>query len=265
MKCLLALGLTSGDEVAVALTGSNPGANLAVLAACQTLGIKANTICAVSSTWWGANNPRFTWVDMQSELAKTGLITAVPVAASLGGMDDNATGLSSAGRIELKSAVERNSMALLSGASADQSGRVWWTAFKNALKRQKYAAYINVGEGVASTGHSENGRLLAEGLHRRLPSVNWPARGALHLAAAEGVPVIHFFDPTRIARGHGLGAPKIPLAEPGIGDVFTTTRYDVRVAAVALLAALGTLFALVRIDAKYFRLADAGVDPETLL
>lgn len=265
VEILLAAGLTKGDEVAVALTGSNPGANLAMLAACQTLGVKANTICSVSSTWWGANNPNFTWVDMQTELAKAGLISAVPVAASLGGMDDNATGLSGTGRLELKAAAERNSLPLLTSSSADQAGRTWWAAFKTALKRQKYAAYINVGEGVASTGHAESGRLLDEGVHRGLPHVNWPGRGAMHLAATEGVPVIQFFDPTRIARNHGLGAPKIPPSDPGKGDVFTTTRYDVRVAAVALVIALGALFALVRIDAKYFRLADAGVDPETLL
>lgn len=265
VEMFMEAGLTKGDEVAVALTGSNPGANLAVLCACQTLGIKANTISAVSSTWWGANNPRYTWVDMQRELTEQGLLSAAPVAASQGGMDDNATGLSSAGRAELRTAIERNNLKLISSTSADHAGRVWWGEFKSAMKRQKYAAYVNVGDGVASAGHAENGRLLSEGLHRRLPSLNWPGRGAMHLAAAEGVPVIHVYDPTQVARNYGLGAPKIPLSEPGKGDVFTTTRYDVRVAAFALLIALGALFALVRIDAKYFRLADAGVDPETLL
>lgn len=265
VQILLEAGLKSGDEVAVAMTGSNPGANLAVLCACEVLGIKANTITSIGSTWWGANDPLFTWVDMQRLLIDKKTFSATAVAASRGGLDDAATGLSSAGRAELEAAAHRAGLPLLTAESADQAAKVWWESFKGAIKGPKYAAYINIGEGVASTGHSENGRLLSDGVHRRLPARNWPARGAMHLAADEGVQVIHLYDMTRVARNYGLGAPRIPLAEPGFGDVFTTERYDVRVAAAALLLALAALFTLIRIDAKYFRLADAGVDPESLL
>ncbi|MCB9357202.1 MAG: poly-gamma-glutamate system protein [Calditrichaeota bacterium] len=265
LELLIGAGLEKGDLVAVALTGSNPGANLAVLSACQVLGLKVNVITSIGSTWWGANDPHFTWVDMQSVLRDKKLLDFTPIAASRGGLDDLATGLSGTGRDELDAAAARNGLKMLSATSADQAGKLWWETFKAAALGDRYAAYVNVGEGVASTGHTENGRLLSDGVHRRLPSRNWPARGALHFASAEGIPVIHFYDMTQIAREFGLGTPRIPLTEPGIGDVFTTERYDVRIASLALLLAVTLLFILVRIDAKYFRLADAGVEPESLL
>ncbi|MCB1059613.1 MAG: poly-gamma-glutamate system protein [Calditrichaeota bacterium] len=265
LELLIDAGLKKGDVVAVAMTGSNPGANLAVLCACDALGVEPLTISALSSTWWGANDPRDTWADMQTKLQKSGLLTEKTVAYSRGGLDDNALGLSSVGRSELAAAAERNGARLLETTSISQASLAWWTAFKSAAGNKKVAAYINVGEGVASLGHKENLGLLSNGVYTALPARNWPARGAMHMASQEGIKVIQIASAANLSEAYGLGAPSIPLADPGKGDVFTTTRYDIRVALVALLLSLGALFTLVWFDARYFRLADAGVDPETLL
>jgi len=265
VELLLDARVEKGDVVAVALTGSNPGANLAVLCACDALGIKANTISALSSTWWGASDPRNTWADMQKFLVDEKLLSSNVLAVSRGGLDDNALGLSGAGKAELAEAAVRTNGRLLESASVTQAADLWWKTFNNSSNDKKYAAYINVGEGLASLGHKENGRLLRDGLHRTLPARNWPALGAMHMAARQGIPVIQIFNVTNISREYGLGSPSIPLADPGKGDVFTTIRYDVRVAVVALILSLSALFVLVWFDSKYFRLADAGVDPETLL
>lgn len=265
VEVLIDAGLEKGDVIAVAMTGSNPGANLAVLSACDALGIEPVTITALSSTWWGANDPRNTWADMQTLLHKSGLLNEKTVAFSRGGIDDNALGLSSIGRAELAAAAERNGATLIESQSIGQASLNWWTAFKSAANGKKLAAYVNVGEGVASLGHKENLGLLANGIYRSLPARNWPARGVMHMAAQEDVQVIQIASALKLSQAYGLGAPSIPLANPGKGDVFTTTRYDLRVAVIALVLSLSALFVLVWFDAKYFRLADAGVDPETLL
>ncbi len=258
-------GLKQGDRVAVAMSGSTPGSNIAVLSACDALGLEAYTISSLTSTWWGATDPRNTWIDMQKFLLDRNLLKGKILAVSRGGIDDNALGMSSVGRSELAEAATRTQSKLLESSSAGQASLLWWTTFKSASNNKSYAAYINVGDAIASLGHKENAELLGNGLHRRLPSRNWPGRGAMHLAAQEGVPIISLYNATKFADEYGLGAPKIPLSEPGNGDVFTTTRYDLRVAATALVISLAALFTLVWLDAKYFRLADAGVDPETLL
>ena len=262
---LIEAGLKQGDRVAVALSGSTPGANIAVLSACDALGIEAFTISSLTSTWWGATDPRNTWVDMQKYLHDRNILKGNIIAVSRGGIDDNALGMSSVGRAELSAAATRNEAKLLESSSAGQASLMWWTKFKSASSDKPYAAYVNVGDAVASLGHKENAELLSNGLHRRLPTRNWPGRGAMHMASQEGVPVINLYSAAKFAHEYGLGGPRIPLSEPGNGDVFTTTRYDLRVAATALAISLAALFVLVWFDAKYFRLADAGVDPETLL
>lgn len=265
VELLISAGVSKGDRVAIAMTGSNPGVNLAVLSACTAMNIEAYTITALGATWWGANDPRNTWVDMQKYLIDRKILSSVIVAVSRGGIDDNALGLSSSGKAELADAATRTNSKLLESSSASLAGVLWWSTLKKASATQKYSAYINIGEGIASLGHPENGMLLANGLHKQLPSRNWPGRGAIHLASQEGVQVLQIFDVVKLSNDFGLGSPKVLLSDPGQGDVFTTVRYDLRIAVFALVVALAALFVLVWFDAKYFRLADAGVDPETLL
>lgn len=262
---LLDAGLKSGDRVAIALSGSTPGANIAVLSASEAVGLDVYTISSLTSTWWGATDPRNTWIDMQKYLLDKEVIRSKIVAVSRGGIDDNALGLSSTGKAELSDAATRTQSKLLESTSISQASLQWWTTFKTASSGHEYAAYINVGDAVASLGHRENAELLGNGVHKRLPSRNWPGRGAMHMAAQDGIPIINVYNAADLAHEYGLGAPRIPLAEPGKGDVFTTTRYDLRVTITALAISLTALFVLVWFDTKYFRLADAGVDPETLL
>jgi len=57
--------LKKNDVVAVAFTGSLPGLNIAVLSALQTLNLKPLVITSVGASNWGANDPYFTWLDME--------------------------------------------------------------------------------------------------------------------------------------------------------------------------------------------------------
>ena len=62
-------GLAEGDNIAVAFTGSMPGANIAVLSACKAMGIKPTIISSLSASNWGAcDYDRFSWYDMEEEL-----------------------------------------------------------------------------------------------------------------------------------------------------------------------------------------------------
>jgi len=77
-----------GDPVAVMFTGSFPGANIAVLAACKVLDAKPVIITSVGSSSYGANYEDFTWLDMEDILIKAGLWDFKSSAASLRGGDD---------------------------------------------------------------------------------------------------------------------------------------------------------------------------------
>lgn len=258
-------GVKDGDLVAVGFTGSNPGINIAVLCACKALGVKPVTITAVGSTWWGANDPDFTWLDMESHLNTKGIIQSVPIAASLGGGLDEAAGLSAVGRNLLRAAIERNGIPLISANSVTASSAKRLELFKKYATVRPFKAYINVGEGVASLGHEENGRLIRDGVVRRLPIRNYPARGLVHLMNAEKIPIINLHDILSLSRKYDLGGAQIPLQPVGEGEVYISERYNLVVAGIAVGIAMIIILLILRLDYKLFRLKDSGVDPETLM
>ena len=79
------------------MTGSMPGANIAVLTACRALGVIPITITSVGASQWGANLVDFTWLDMESILFENGLISSRSIAASIGGRNDMGRLLSPSG------------------------------------------------------------------------------------------------------------------------------------------------------------------------
>ena len=66
------------------MTGSMPGANIAVLTACKSLGLYPVTISSVGASQWGANQIDFTWLDMEKILFDREIIPSQSVAASIG-------------------------------------------------------------------------------------------------------------------------------------------------------------------------------------
>ena len=63
--------LRQNDNVAVAFTGSFPGMNIGVLAALEVLHLNPIIITSVGSSNFGANDPYFTWLDMENILYKS--------------------------------------------------------------------------------------------------------------------------------------------------------------------------------------------------
>jgi len=258
-------GVKRGDWVAVAFTGSYPGLNTAVLCACEVLGVTPVTITAVSASWWGASDPDFTWLDMEALLNRNGLVHSKPVAASYGGINDAAVGLSRLGRDLMEAAITRTGLAFIHEDNVPAAVDRWHSIYANEAEGHRYEAYVNIGSGVASLGHSENARLIRSGLSVRLPLQNYPARGVVHRFNAQGVPVVNMSDVASLQRQYGLSGAKVPLPTVGEGKAYLTDRYDLRIAGVSAALAIIIILALVQLDARLFRLRETGVDPDTLM
>ncbi len=257
--------IQKGDLVAVGYTGSQPGANIAVLCACEALGATAVTISAVGSTWWGANDPDLTWPDIEHTLNTDGIIHSRPVAASMGGSGDKAFGLSKVGQDLIRESAARSNLPLILENNLPASIARRMKFYKSAAEGRPYKAFVLVGQGEADLGNAANARLLGSGYQSKLPAKNYPARGVAHLFNEQDVAIINLSDIAAIGELYGLGGPQIPLPEVGQGDVYVTERYDLRVAGISALIALALILVLVRLDAKLFRLREAGVDPDTLM
>jgi poly-gamma-glutamate system protein len=254
-----------GDLVAVGMTGSYPGMNLAVLCACEAIGAIPVTVTAVGSTWWGANDPDLTWPDMERILNAKGVIHSHPLAGSLGGSRDEAFGMSNIGQDLLRAAIERNGLVPIHENELPASVARRMELYTEAAGGKSYAAYVAVGSGEADLGHPSNAKLIGDGYINKLPLRNYPSRGVIHTFNSQGVEIINISNPMVISQVYGLGGAEVPLADVGQGGVYASERYDMRVAGFSALVALFLIVTLVRLDAKIFRLREAGVDPDTLM
>ena len=82
------LKLQPGDKVAVNCSGSFPALNIAVMCALQELQLEPYLISSFGSSTHGANDPEFTYLDMEQLLVEQGLLTHRSDLFSIGGMED---------------------------------------------------------------------------------------------------------------------------------------------------------------------------------
>ena len=251
-QMVLRAGVRSGDLVAVGLTGSLPGMNLAVFAACRATGAEPMVITSAGSSMFGATDPEMTWLDMEAVAVRAGLWPYRSLAASLGGGGDAGRGLSPAGRQLLTDAIERAGARLLDPPNLLVAVRERVALYDSvaAARGRPIKLYINVGGGVASLGGAQNGRLIKTGLSQRLTTRNYPNRGVINLLGERRIPVIHLLQVERLAREFDITDAGSNPEKPGHGMLFIKQRYNLWiVGSAALLVLLTNLFVL-RLDIR---------------
>lgn len=254
-----------GDTIAVLLTGSTPGANIAVLAASQALGITPIIITSVSSSWWGANMPDFTWLDMEKVLLAGSITSYRSVAASIGGSDDHGgVRLSTIGRQLIVDAINRNEVTFIEqgSLSANIDGRM--KVFTNNAPLSSYKALINVGGGIAAIGHRENQKLIPTGFSKRIPTRNYPGRGVIHNFSDANIPIININDISTLARRYNLPIAQLPLPEAGKGIMFERKQYNLNAAAIALVLMLVILIVVKYLDRQQYKWREEKMDVDSI-
>jgi len=227
VEMLSEAGLEKNDLVAVAFTGSLPGLNIAVHSAIQTLELKSIIITSVGASNWGANDPYFTWLDMEKSLYQSEIFKHKSVAASIGGGLDRGRGLSPEGRQLIIDAIERNKVEFINEEHLESSIERRMEIYDQQRKKNNIKAFINVGGGIASLGSTENMQFISSGLTMNLPMMNYPRRGVLIQMAEEGIPIIHLLNINQLAHKYGLPVSPTPLPSPGEGEIFIQKRYSV--------------------------------------
>ena len=141
--------LSSGDTIAVSMTGSFPGANLALLSACEVMNIKPVIISSVGSSSWGANRKDFSWPYIENFLYTNKMISNKSIAFSMGGDNDNGDNLPDLGIEKIESAIPDNAIFvnnLTLKENIDQKLMIFES------QSNKYSLYVNIGGGVSSLG-----------------------------------------------------------------------------------------------------------------
>ncbi len=247
-------GVDSLDMVAVGMTGANPGANLALYAAMETMKLRPVIITSVGSAEFGANRDDFTWLDMEHLLYRKGMITFRSRLASLGGYKDRGGGVGKHGRKVIRDAIIRNGLnpdeLWVPRGSEESVAEKRWDAYQRFLPpRDKYVAFINIGGGYGNVGVLENAKIIRNGVNPSLVKLEFEEPGVM-MQFAETMPVIHLYDIAKLAERYDLPIDPEPLPQVGSGSIFESKRRNVTVAAIALAVILLALILVVFFDRK---------------
>ncbi len=224
-RMLREAGVSEGEVVAVAVSGSFPALNIATYAAIEQLGARPVVILSGSASQWGANVPGLTWVDMSRELRKAGFTKIHEVAASLGGAQDRGIGISERGREIIRGAIERSELQLLLPSSLDEAVTKRIGIYSRFAEGQPIRAYINIGGGSASTGPASIDQYFESGVIRSAQPKAFAVESVMGHFLKEDVPVLNISGIATLARRYGLPvAPKMEQAI-GSGGVYNTVSY----------------------------------------
>ena len=258
-------GVTEGDNVAVAVTGSFPALNISVIAALEVLKLNPIIISSVGASNYGANDPYFTWLDMESALYEAQIFKNKSFAASIGGGFDIGRGLSPEGRDLIVEAIKRNDVIFINEDHLEKNIAKRMEIYSQHSQGKPIKAFINVGGGIASLGHTVNSELIPSGLTKNLLMRNYPVRGVIVQMGQSGVPIIQLMNIREIINKNDLPYSPIPLPSPGEGGIFIQKKYDLVVTSIAtLILAIVVIFVFIS-ERKNHRLGSDIVNTHTPL
>lgn len=201
-------GVRRGDIVAAGFSGSFPGLNLALAVACQSLDVKLLAVSSVTASSWGANQPGFTWPEIEARLVKAGVIGQATIAITLGGAGDRALDLEADGRREAERIAElvaaRLSAPVLMPVDFDDAVACRLDAYRRAAGGRPIQLYANIGGTEASLGRSPVVLHLRNGFLPGVPFDFSRERGVMARFAERGVRVLTLLNVRDLALRWGI-------------------------------------------------------------
>ena len=242
------LKLKSQDTIAVLMTGSMPGANIAVLTACKALELYPISITSIGASQWGANQVDFTWLDMEKILFENDLIPLRSIAASIGGRNDMGRLLSPAGRKIITENISYHEIPIIRNNRLAENIKHRMDIYSAVDRIANYKAIINVGGGVASLGTSFNLKLLPPGVVLRpdISNIGRPGgiEGVFSKFLNSNVPGLHILNIRPLTEQFKMPFAPIPVPQIGSGSLYADEHYNIWVAALCLFIVGGSVFSV---------------------
>ena len=241
VRMLHEAGVKPGDRVGAGFSGSFPGMNLAVVAACEAMDVELICISSVGASTYGANNPELTFPEMMHRLAQDGIIHTRSAAVTMGGDFDIGMEMDP----ELSEPVRHR----LRTAGLNL---VEIKDFQENLKKREqiYAengdisCFIAVGGNLTSLGRGEEGVSLGQGVLKARRTIRLDENsGLVQRYMAKGTPVINLLNIKKIMAEYSM--PFDPAVWPEIGRsaAYTIIRYE----SIWLAAGLGSSIVLLAV------------------
>lgn len=239
-------GVKSGDRVAVNMSGSFPALNIAAIAAIDALGAKPIIISSVGASTWGANNPDFTWLDMEQVLIKAGVWQWQSKAVSIGGGSDIGIGLTPEGILLAQQAIERSSVSSLHSASLQDSIARRMQLFSDNNNGILPEVLVNVGGNHVVFGTAGHRSFFRQGLTMRWKPSLAINNGLAGEFSKRSHPIIHLLNIKRLAAEYQIQ----PETQPGMSRVFYSRHIPGALRFLIFLWIIGIFIALYYVGQK---------------
>ena len=266
---LFTAGLEKNDTIAVMLTGSMPGANIALLSACQVMGIHPIIISSIGASQWGANQVDFTWLDMEDILIQNKLINSRSVASSIGGRNDMGRLLSPLGRDLIIENIKNYDLPLIRENRLADNIKKRTDIYNEYHPIDKYDGVVNIGGGVASLGTSFNYRLIPPGLVNRSDIVDIDnssgIEGAFSYFLKRNITGLHILNIKSIIENYNLPFAPIPHPKIGEGVLYAKERYNLTIVFLCFLILTGSVAFIGYKSKKQIREHLTKYEPDSLL
>lgn len=244
-------GVRKGDTIAIGASSSFPALIIASLCAVEAMDLRGLLICSLGASQWGANDPRFNWLDIMSCLRNSHFLSARPIALSVGGEGDVGEDMSAEGRALLLRLGKESGLPFLTEPELEANVGERLRLLEAAAGGATIRAFINVGGGYADLGTDSSILKVRPGLATFSGLPPQERRGLIFEMAARGVPVIHLLYVKGLCDRFGLPWDPSPLPEPGQGDIFKRKEVDrqgfLTLAAAYFLLAAAVLVIAVRL------------------
>ena len=234
-------GLSKGDTVAISMTGSMPGANIAVLMACEAMELEYVSISSLGASSWGATDMNLSWPKMEKILFDNQIIEKVSDKFTYGGGADylkKGTRYRKIyggdfKRIRIDSLMvslypdkSMDDLFILHGLSKDKvlndsTGMILKTSINQRISFYEkscsdgtlscFDAYVNVGGGVASFGYKGKNKLKDNYGYVQVKDVldalpSFAKRNSVMVKFAESnIPLINITEIEKLIKGSDIG------------------------------------------------------------
>jgi poly-gamma-glutamate system protein len=194
-------GVRPGDTVAVGMSGSFPSLNLSAEAAIEALGATPLAISSVGASQWGANEPSFSWPEIEYDLYYAGILRHRSIAVAVGGSpgeDDTSPGLRAR-----RLAAEGSGLPVVPPLSLQEevAYRVDMYERRAAQLSGPLKAFVNVGGSAVDIGPGDSGDVvIPAGLSRpRWSPFVASNLGVIGFLGRAGLPILNLRDVARLA------------------------------------------------------------------
>jgi len=222
------------STIAVSFTGSFPAMNLAVISAAKAMNLKLIIITSVAASTWGANVPGLTWLDMEHVLYEKKFSPYLTVAASLGGVKDNALGMSEQGKRILRDTILKHHIMLLEYEDIKKNIDERMGIYREQAKDTQIAAYINVGGGTVAVGSFIGKMRYKPGLNIRAPRKALRIDSVMSRFGRDRVPILNLNYIKIMAKHYNLPESFTKMPKIGAGETYNRREYNKTLVVIVL-------------------------------